>query len=130
MITRKELLTKIAAECATWDEANSIAVHSECLRDNQQEGYPGFSKEEWLAERKRLINKPSWENSPEWAQYLAMDKNGDWVFYESRQLSPDYCEWYIEDGHDVDHDIYELASRAIFVPAGYDWKETLEHRHW
>ena len=26
--------------------------------------------------------KPDWEDAPEWAQWLAMDRSGRWWFYE------------------------------------------------
>jgi hypothetical protein len=26
--------------------------------------------------------KPSWENAPSWANYLAMDEDGQWTWYE------------------------------------------------
>lgn len=28
------------------------------------------------------MNKPKWEDAPDWAQYLAMDVDGDWYWYE------------------------------------------------
>ena len=38
------------------------------------------------------MNKPEWKDAPDWAQWLAMDANGDWYWYE---LEPDYNgeEW-------------------------------------
>lgn len=28
------------------------------------------------------MSKPDWEDAPEWAKYLAQDKDGDWWWYE------------------------------------------------
>lgn len=28
------------------------------------------------------MNKPQWVNAPEWAEYLAMDEDGEWYWYE------------------------------------------------
>jgi hypothetical protein len=43
------------------------------------------------------INKPKWENAPEWANYLARDYVGEWWWYE---ISPHkgMWEWDITTG--------------------------------
>lgn len=28
------------------------------------------------------MSKPDWKDAPEWAQFLAMDKDGEWWWYE------------------------------------------------
>ena len=28
------------------------------------------------------MNKPQWKDAPEWAEWLAMDRNGSWYWYE------------------------------------------------
>lgn len=33
--------------------------------------------------------KPSWDDAPEWANYMAMDDNEDWHWYEKK---PDWSE--------------------------------------
>ncbi len=30
------------------------------------------------------MSKPRWEDSPEWAQYLAMDKDCSWAWFQDR----------------------------------------------
>lgn len=30
------------------------------------------------------MNKPSWNDAPEWARWLARDDDGDWYWYESK----------------------------------------------
>ena len=37
-----------------------------------------FTKDQWLARRAELQNKPSWEDAPEWAEWLAQDEDGEW----------------------------------------------------
>lgn len=33
------------------------------------------------------MNKPDWKDAPEWAQYLAMDADGAWYWYELRPIA-------------------------------------------
>ena len=37
--------------------------------------------------------KPSWDDAPEWAKFVAMDFDGEWYWHETR---PTYCkgEWH------------------------------------
>lgn len=63
--------------------------------------------------------KPSWENAPYWANYLARDKNGNWYWYENEPIgfnSDD--EWICGDGR------AEIARNESHT----DWKQTLEQR--
>ena len=30
--------------------------------------------------------KPDWEDAPEWANWLAMDRDGDWVWHERKPV--------------------------------------------
>ena len=34
--------------------------------------------DQWLARRAELQNKPSWDDAPEWAEWLAQDEDGEW----------------------------------------------------
>ena len=44
---------------------------------------PGFfTKDQWLAERARLQNKPSWDSAPEGAQKLGQVADGNWYWYD------------------------------------------------
>lgn len=40
--------------------------------------------EEYITNLEKQVsgNKPSWDTAPEWANYLAMDGNGEWFWYE------------------------------------------------
>lgn len=35
-----------------------------------------------LTKRKGIAMKPSWDDAPEWASYLAMDDGGEWYWHE------------------------------------------------
>lgn len=40
--------------------------------------------------------KPDWKDAPEWAQWLAMDPDGDWYWFEAE---PDWdCLWENQKG--------------------------------
>jgi len=42
--------------------------------------------------------KPSWDDAPEWAQWLAKDKDGTWYWYEYQPIVA-HGQWYMtEDG--------------------------------
>ncbi|MBP3934132.1 MAG: hypothetical protein J6D44_09725 [Pseudomonas sp.] len=58
------------------------------------------------------MNKPDWKDAPEWAEYLAKDKNGEWFWHEGRP-NRDAVIWY------------PIGRRRL---ASEDWKETLEAR--
>lgn len=60
--------------------------------------------------------KPDWKDAPEWAQWLAMDKNGQWYWYELKPLRA-ITEWVPQSD--------SLMVRAV---CGDDWKETLQER--
>lgn len=34
------------------------------------------------------MDKPSWDNAPEWAKYLAMDEDGSWFWYQYQPIRP------------------------------------------
>ena len=75
-MNREELLTKLAMELAEWpksaQEAKGSLPHGFYLRTGDvyyptsEAGGFFFSRKQWLAERERLINKPSWDDAPEW----------------------------------------------------------------
>ena len=44
----------------------------------------GITKEQWLARRAELQNKPSWDDAPEWGEWLAQDDSGEWYWYASK----------------------------------------------
>ena len=60
--------------------------------------------------------KPDWKDAPEWANYLAMEKNGDWYWYLRKPIRQDEC-WWCGGGK------FEFAKRT-----GVYWKDSLEKR--
>ena len=61
-----------------------------------------------------LDGKPDWKDAPEWAKYLAMDRDGRWYWYES--------EAYTNNGRWCTPGKIQLASKRP------DWEKTLESR--
>ena len=60
--------------------------------------------------------KPSWNDAPEWARYLARDRDGSWCWFEEMPRTG-YEEWLPRKGKalNINDDIQ-------------DWRETLETR--
>ena len=72
--------------------------------------------EQWLARRAELQNKPSWDLSGSWSEYLAQDMDGEWKWLgENPSLGDDH--WTAD----------ELRSQCKGVVLG-DWRDTLEKR--
>lgn len=123
-MTKQELLTKLATECATWGE---------CLVAHEFAGTcTGFMREDWLAERERLLNKPSWKDAPDGAAGVMMEKDGCWYFYNNYAKDAEvvcYPERGVFECLRVDDRAMTWsAGKAIAIPAGYDWRESLEER--
>ena len=38
------------------------------------------------------MNKPDWADAPEWAEWLAMDKDGSWYWYSLKPIA-DSDDW-------------------------------------
>ena len=72
--------------------------------------------DQWLARRAELQNKPSWDLSGSWSEYLAQDMDGEWKWLgENPSLGDEY--WTAD----------ELRSQCKGVVIG-DWRDTLEKR--
>lgn len=80
-----------------------------------------FTKNEWLARRAELQNKPT--DWPEGANWLAQDSNGEWNYYtdDIENLPQNHGEenWFSDD--------YVIRTRHIGEVLG-DWRDTLERR--
>ena len=75
-----------------------------------------ITKEQWLARRAELQNKPSWGLSGSWSEYLAQDMDGEWKWLgENPSLGDDH--WTAD----------ELRSQCKGVVIG-NWYDTLEKR--
>ncbi len=75
----------------------------------------------WVASAERF--KPKWENAPDWANWLAMDKDGEWNWFISEPLQ---LLFYWENWEDYEED--QLAAYSKEFCKMYNWKETLEQR--
>ena len=59
--------------------------------------------------------KPSWDEAPEWANWLAMDESGNWFWYQEKPVDGNGC--------------FVANSSGKFALASYsDWEESLERR--
>lgn len=79
-----------------------------------------FTKDQWLARRAELQNKPSWEDAPEWVGWLAQDKSGAWWFFRCHPKA-------ISEGWDSNYSAYHHSSWVDGEVLGY-WRDTLEKR--
>ena len=83
-----------------------------------------FTKDQWLARRAELQNKPSWDDFGESAKFMAQDSDGAWMAFESEPAA-NYHVWssmrgwcgYAREGRD----------RCRGEVLG-DWRDTLEKR--
>lgn len=64
------------------------------------------------------MTKPTWDDAPDWANYMAMDGNGVWYFYASRPSVLVSC-W--SPAHNSDQRM-ERAHQET------PWRESLEVR--
>lgn len=81
-------------------------------------GDGGFTKDQWLARRAELQNKPNWADAPEWAEWLAQDEDGAWWWYQD---VPEKCDdgWLSE----LKCEPAEACGEVLG-----DWRDTLERR--
>jgi hypothetical protein len=63
------------------------------------------------------MSKPDWKDAPEWANYLAMDRDGTWCWHE-KYMTPQSGMWMSESRGKV----------AIAAEPDDAWRETLEER--
>lgn len=59
--------------------------------------------------------KPDWKDAPEWANYLAMDGDGQWFWYENR---PETGRNYWSHG----------GTHRPAITLNRNWKDSLEKR--
>lgn len=62
--------------------------------------------------------KPDWKDAPEWANFMAMDCNDDWYWYEKKPELICYC-WRPVEG--TNYQIADTQSDPF-------WEDTLEPR--
>lgn len=139
-MTRDELLDKLAMELGEWPEGpgphtNPHGGHF-CpamngdwvfVREEDFPGREGITLLEWIDRRTQLINKPSWADAPDWAEWLAQDSDGEWCFYPAEPMNTGRHKGgqWINRRPDI-----AVAIRASIgaAPAGHNWRDTLERR--
>jgi len=63
-----------------------------------------------------MDNKPDWKDAPEWANYLAMDQNGDWYWFENLPS--------------INRDVWASPEKATLAQksSNHQWKDSVEER--
>ena len=67
-----------------------------------------------------MSKKPSWDLAPEWANFLAQDRDGAWVWYEMRP-DPDSSQWIVSNYMSE----WRYHREHIVID---NWQDTLEQR--
>ena len=81
------------------------------------------TKAQWLARRAKLQNKPSWDDAPEWANWLCQRDDGMWFWcIEESRVS--------ESGWETRHEARAAYPSGDQIPEHVlgDWRDTLEKR--
>lgn len=84
-------------------------------------GLGHFTKDQWLARRAELQNKPSWEDAPEWAEWLAQHASGYWA-WGCGNPAADAKAW---EGVGEDWEVQWSGCAGEVLG---DWRDTLERR--
>lgn len=98
-----------------WTHVRKCPVHHEAkwmasLSPNAE--YKDWrTKQQWLARRAELQNKPSWEDAPEWALSVTQRGNGEWFWLGS-----------------TDQFMGPSSSSGCVGEVLGDWRDTLEKR--
>lgn len=66
--------------------------------------------------------KPSWDVAPEWASFIAMDKDGEWCWHETEPYLDHWEYVWCSDGNQT-HASTEINPEKIL-----EWKESVERR--
>lgn len=77
-----------------------------------------ITKDQWLARRAELQDKPSWGGAPEWAEWLTQDKDGVWLWCGDEPITGERG-W--------NHRAAPITQGGIGEAIG-DWRDTLEKR--
>lgn len=75
-----------------------------------------LTKSQWISRRAELQNKPSWNDAPEWAEWLAQDEDGEWKWLAGLPGK------YVDGWTAVKFKVY-CKGMALG-----DWRDTLEKR--
>lgn len=74
-----------------------------------------------------MINKPTWDKAPEWANWLACNADGEWFWYEEKPvINTDFecfTTYYDGSSHGIDSFSYYQEPNNVD-----NWIDTLEKR--
>lgn len=69
--------------------------------------------------------KPDWKDAPEWAQWLAMDEDGGWYWFEHQPKLLQHAEvWMRDTGRHGQKTRYTAAGNRH----DFTWSDSLEPR--
>lgn len=68
------------------------------------------------------MNRPDWKDAPDWAMFLAQDKDGEWCWWNLKPVIT--CTLWTQGSPEKD---YYFASAGYYVRT-INWQETLEPR--
>lgn len=80
-----------------------------------------------MSKKYKFVNKPSWDDAPEWAEALVLDKaDCQWAWFSTTNIiRTDICgEWFFA-GSGAD-DTFERSGH--FEPSHKGWKKSMEAR--
>lgn len=72
-----------------------------------------------------MSNKPEWKDAPDWAMWLAQDKDGDWYWWQDKPCIYHQPFW-MPDADDAGE--IEIAKPAKFNTIIDGWGNNLEPR--
>ena len=131
-LTADEILTWVARNVHKWEDAQQIVgdqreffYNSASFWDDRID-FTGcaartITRNQWLARRAELQNKPSWKDAPEWAEWLAQHSTGFWCWGNGAAKTASNDVWYSP----------ALGKTEWSGMAGEvlgDWRDTLERR--
>lgn len=111
----------LARNVHEWPEGKNFVCYSRdhgyaIFHEHDKNCAEWFTRQQWLDRRAELQGKPSWEDAPEWAQWLCQRDSGSWLWCSGKPTLADN-EWYGE---------FAQATPAEEVLG--DWRDTLERR--
>lgn len=106
-----------------------MASHSDMLRDAKKIRFYAQAEVERLEKLSAVVEEPShiisdipsWDDAPEWAEYLSQDKSGQWYWYQFPvEIDGDW--WVEQEGFDGNmQEIHKSSPRE-------DWNTSLQSR--
>lgn len=133
-MNKEEILTWVARNVHKWVDAHQIAGNQLEFAYNSASFWEDridftgcavrtITRDQWLARRAELQNKPSWKDAPEWANWIAQSpsdgSSGIWCFFAGEPTDKVDGIWACSTGK-------ALTGRSGLLLG--DWRDTLEQR--